>query len=40
MTEVRKVEDYYDIREMIGKGNFAEVYRVRIVEITMNVVCG
>lgn len=30
MTEVRKIEDYYDIREMIGKGNFAEVYRVKV----------
>ena len=28
MTEVRKIEDYYDIRELIGTGNFAKVYRV------------
>ena len=28
MTEVRKIEDYYDIREKIGEGRFATVYRV------------
>ena len=28
MTEVRKIEDFYDIRELIGTGNFAKVYRV------------
>lgn len=25
---VRRIEDYYDICEMIGEGRFAEVYRV------------
>lgn len=30
MTEVRKIEDYYDIREKIGEGRFATVYRVAI----------
>ena len=28
MTEVRKIEDYYDIREKIGEGRFATVYCV------------
>ena len=28
MTEVRKIEDYFDIREKIGEGRFATVYRV------------
>ena len=28
MTEVRKVEDFFDIREKIGEGRFATVYRV------------
>ena len=28
MTEVRKIEDYSDIREKIGEGRFATVYRV------------
>ena len=28
MTEVRQIEDYFDIREKIGEGRFATVYRV------------
>lgn len=32
MTEVRKIEDYYDIREKIGEGRFATVYRVGMSE--------
>lgn len=28
MTEVRKIEDFFDIREKIGEGRFATVYRV------------
>ena len=31
MTEVRKIEDYYNIREKNGEGRFAEVYRVGTV---------
>lgn len=28
VSGVRRIEDYYDIREKIGEGRFAEVYRV------------
>lgn len=28
VSGVRKIEDYYDIREKIGEGRFATVYRV------------
>ena len=30
MTEVRHIEDFYDIREKIGEGRFAAVYRVGV----------
>ena len=30
MTEVRQIEDYFDIREKIGEGRFATVYRVAV----------
>ena len=32
MTEVRRIEDFYDIREKIGEGRFAAVYRVGVRE--------
>ena len=28
VSGVRRIEDYYSIREKIGEGRFAEVYRV------------
>lgn len=28
VSGVRRIEDYYEIREKIGEGRFAEVYRV------------
>lgn len=28
VSGVRRIEDYYDIRERIGEGRFANVYRV------------